>query len=129
MILSVEPMELLRYMPFLKKDGWLVTDSETFVNTSNYPEKGELFDQIKKHPNNIIINATEIAKTLGNSKAANMVLLGAASAIIPLSDESLIEAIKKLFLHKSERITELNLKAFAEGKKVAEGVDDMSITK
>ena len=127
LILSVEPMELLRYMPFLKKDGWLVTDSETFVNTTNYPEKGELFDQIKKHPNNIIVNATEIAKILGNSKAANMVLLGAASAIIPLSDESLIEAIKKLFLHKSERITELNLKAFAEGKKVAEGVDDLAL--
>ncbi|WP_081211462.1 indolepyruvate oxidoreductase subunit beta [Salegentibacter sediminis] len=126
LILSVEPMELLRYMPFLKKDGWLVTDSESFVNIANYPEKNDLFDQIKKHPNHVIVDATEIAKKIGNSKAANMVLLGAASAIIPLSEESLIEAIKKLFQRKSERIIKLNLEAFAEGKKVAEGITDLA---
>lgn len=129
LILSVEPMELLRYVPFLKKDGWLVTDSESFVNTSNYPEKNDLFDQIKKHPNNIIVNATEIAKKIGNSKVANMVLLGAASAIIPLAEERMIEAIKDLFKHKSERIIKLNLEAFAEGKKVAEGSTNLASSK
>lgn len=129
LILSVEPMELLRYMPFLKKDGWLVTDSETFVNTTNYPEKNDLFDQIKKHPNNVIVDATQIAKEIGNSKVANMVLLGAASAIIPLSEDSMIDAIKKLFQHKSERIIKLNLEAFNEGKKVAEGITDLATSK
>ena len=126
LILSVEPMELLRYVPFLKEDGWLVTDSESFVNTSNYPDKNELFDQIKKHPNHVIVDATEIAKKIGNSKIANMVLLGAASAIIPISENSMLEAIKKLFQHKSERIIKLNLEAFAEGKKVAEGITDLA---
>ncbi len=126
LILSVEPMEALRYMPFLKKDGWLVTDSEAFINTSNYPEKNDLFDQIKKHPNHVIINATEIAKAIGNSKVANIVLLGAASAIIPLSEDSMIEAIKKLFQHKSEKIIKLNLEAFTEGKKVAEGITNLA---
>ncbi len=129
LILSVEPMELLRYLPFLKKDGWLITDSETFINTSSYPDRNALFKQIKKHPNHLIADATEIAKSLGNSKAANMVLLGAASAILPLPETSIVEAIKKLFRHKSERVIELNLKAFAEGKKVAEGVGDLSTTK
>lgn len=126
LILSVEPMELLRYTPFLKKDGWLVTDSESFINTDNYPEKNDLFEQIKKHQNHVIVNATEIAKAIGNSKVANMVLLGAASAIIPLSETSLIEAIKKLFQHKSERIINLNIEAFFEGKKVAEGITDLA---
>ncbi|MFD1095353.1 indolepyruvate oxidoreductase subunit beta [Salegentibacter chungangensis] len=129
LILSVEPMELLRYTPFLKKDGWLVTDSESFVNTANYPERNDLFDQIKKHPNHVIVNATEIAKTIGNSKIANMVLLGAASAIIPLSENSLIEAIRKLFQHKSERVIKLNLEAFYEGKNVAEGITDVVANK
>lgn len=129
LILSVEPMEMLRYIPFLKKDGWLVTDSESFVNTSNYPEKSDLFDQIKEHPNHIIVNATEIAKYIGNSKVANMVILGAASAIIPLSESSMIEAIKKLFQHKSERIIKLNLEAFSIGKKVAEGITDVAAGK
>ncbi len=129
LILSVEPMELLRYVPFLKEDGWLVTDSESFVNTSNYPDKNELFDQIKKHPNHVIVDATEIAKKIGNSKIANMVLLGAASAIIPISENSMLEAIKKLFQHKSERIIKLNLEAFAEGKKVAEGITNLAASK
>ncbi|MFD2516792.1 indolepyruvate oxidoreductase subunit beta [Salinimicrobium flavum] len=129
LILSVEPMELLRYLPFLKKDGWLVTDSESFINTPNYPEKNDLFDQIKKHPNHVIVNATEIAKTIGNSKVANIVLLGAASAIIPLPEDSMIEAIKKLFQHKSEKIIRLNLEAFYEGKKVAEGITSLAPSK
>lgn len=126
LILSVEPMELLRYIPFLKKDGWLVTDSEPFINTSNYPEKDDLFEEIKKHPNHVIVDATQIAKSIGNSKVANMVLLGTASAIIPLSEDSLLEAIKTLFQHKSEKIIKLNLEAFAEGKKVAEGITNLA---
>lgn len=129
LILSVEPMELLRYKPFLHKDGWLVTDSESFINTTNYPEKNDLLEQIKKHPNHVIVNATEIAKTIGNSKVANMVLLGAASAIIPLSETSMIEAIKKLFQHKSERIIRLNIEAFYEGKKVVEGINAPAASK
>jgi indolepyruvate ferredoxin oxidoreductase beta subunit len=126
LILSVEPMELLRYMPFLNKYGWLVTDSHPFINTDNYPEKKELFEQIKKHPYHVIINATEIAKKIGNSKVANMVLLGAAAAIIPLSEESLLEAIKKLFQHKSEKIISLNFEAFFEGKKIAKEMTDLA---
>lgn len=129
LILSVEPMELLRYLPFLKEDGWLVTDSEPFINTANYPDKSDVFDQIKKHPNNIIVNATEIAKSIGNSKAANMVLLGATSAILPLSEESMLVAIKKLFQHKSERIIKLNQEAFFEGKKVAEKFTNLATKK
>ncbi len=119
MILSVEPMELLRYLPYLKPEGWLITDSEPFINNKNYPEQELLFNEIESHPNNIIVEATEIAKKIGNSKAANMVLLGAASSLIPLSEESLIEAIKSLFKRKSERIINLNIEAFNAGKKLA----------
>lgn len=126
LILSVEPMELLRYIPFLKQDGWLVTDSNPFINTLNYPETGDIYEQIKKHSHHIIINATEIARKLGNSKVANMVLLGAASSIIPLSEESLLAAIKSLFQHKSERIIQLNIDAFFEGKKLAKEAADIA---
>ena len=119
MILSVEPMELLRYLPYLKKDGWLITDSEPFINNKNYPEKEELFKEIESRPNNIIVEATEIAKRIGNSKAANMVLLGAASSKIPLSERSLLKAIKTLFARKSERIVNLNIEAFNAGKLLA----------
>lgn len=118
-ILSVEPMELLRQLPFLKKEGWLITDSKTFENILDYPKKDNLYKQIKSHPNHIIINATDEAKKIGNSKVANMILLGAASTLIPLPEESLQNAIKKLFKNKSEKILQLNIEAFEKGKELA----------
>ncbi len=119
MIISVEPMELLRYLPFLKEGGLLVTDSNPFVNITNYPELEELYAEIKSHSNTILIDAKKVAKDLGNSRATNMVLLGAAASQLPLSDESLQQAIKTLFERKGERIIEKNIEAFNKGKEIA----------
>jgi len=119
MIISVEPMELLRYLPYLKKDGYLITDSNPFENINNYPELETLYKEIKSHKNHILIDAVKIAKDLGNSKAANIVLLGAASSLIPLSDESFQKAIATLFQRKGERIVEKNLEAYLKGKEIA----------
>lgn len=118
LIISVEPMELLRYLPFLKKDGYLVTDSNPFVNITNYPEVKNLHKEINKHSNSVLIDAKKIAKELGNSKATNVVLLGAASSMIPLSEASFIEAIKTLFEHKGEKIVTKNIEAFYKGKEI-----------
>jgi len=118
MIISVEPMESLRYLPFLKKKGYLITDSNSFNNITDYPEMIELYDEINSHPNCILIDAKKIAKDLGNAKATNIVLLGAASALLPLSDESLQKAIKTLFERKGDRIVNKNLEAFQKGKEI-----------
>lgn len=125
MILSVEPMESLRYLPNLKNDGWIITDSLPFENVENYPEQVELFKEIKTHPNAIIINATEEAKKIGNSKAANMVLLGAASSMIPLSEKSLLKAITSVFKRKSERVIKLNIEAFNKGKQLVKTLESL----
>ena len=118
-IISVEPMELLRYLPFLKEDGFLVTDSNPFINITNYPELEDLYKEIKLHKNSILIDAKQIAKDLGNSKATNMVLLGAVSSLLPLSDESLQKAIATLFEKKGDKIVAKNLEAFKKGQGVA----------
>ncbi len=115
LILSVEPMESLRYLPFLKEGGWLITDSKSFDNIQDYPDEVKLLNQIRAHKNTIVIDATKMAKDLGNSKAANIILLGVASKIIPLPKESLTDAIKLLFAKKSERIINLNIDAFNLG--------------
>ncbi len=122
MIISVEPMELLRYLPFLKKDGLLVTDSNPFLNIAIYPELEELYTEIKSYPNSILIDAQKIAKDLGNSRATNIVLLGAASHQLPLSDESLQQAIKTLFERKGEKIVAKNIEAFSTGKEIAKKI-------
>ena len=115
-ILSVEPMELLRYLPFLKENGWMITDSKSFDNILDYPDESVLLEQIKSHKNTIVLDATKIAKELGNSRAANIVLLGAIASKIPLPEKSLLDAIKLLFAKKSERIIQLNMDAFFAGK-------------
>lgn len=118
-IISVEPMEALRYLPFLKKDGYLVTDSNPFENIPDYPNMEELYNEIKLLPNNLLIDAKKIAKELGNSKATNIVLLGAASSLLPLDEESLVHAIKTLFQRKGERVVGKNIEAFNKGKEIA----------
>ncbi|MDP3313734.1 indolepyruvate oxidoreductase subunit beta [Lutibacter sp.] len=122
MIISVEPMELLRYLPFLKKDGLLVTDSNPFLNVSKYPDLEELYTEIQSYPNSILVNAQKIAKDLGNSRATNIVLLGAASSQLPLSDDCLQQAIKTLFERKGEKIVAKNLEAFEKGKEIAKEI-------
>lgn len=116
LILSVEPMESLRYLPWLSKKGWLVTNSKPFVNIPAYPEADELMKEIKKVENNLIIDADSIAREAGSVRAANIVMLGAASHFIRLPLESLENAIRKLFARKGEEITELNLKALSAGR-------------
>lgn len=118
-IISVEPMELLRYLPYLKKDGYLISDINPFKNISNYPEMEELYTEIQTLPNNLLIDAKKIAKDIGNSKATNMVLLGAASTIIALSEASLKQAIHTLFQRKGEHIVTKNIEAFNKGIEIA----------
>lgn len=119
MILSVEPMELLRYKPYLKKEGFLISNTKTVVNIPNYPEEQELFEAIEKYPNRVLLDAETLAKKAGNVRAANMVMLGAAADHLAIEPSYLEEAIKHIFERKGERIVQLNLDAFNAGREAA----------
>src|SRR5512133_3774856 len=93
LIISVEPMESLRYLPWLSKDGWLVTNSQPFFNIPNYPDPELLLSEMEKFPFHILLNADDIAKEVGNVKASNMVILGGASPFLYLEISSLELAI------------------------------------
>jgi indolepyruvate ferredoxin oxidoreductase beta subunit len=109
-------MEALRYLPWLAKDAWLVTNSEPFINIPDYPPIEKIHSEIKRFSRHILINADQIAKDAGNIKASNMVILGAASAIIKLDTSSFEESITELFKSKGEEVVQLNLQAFRMGK-------------
>jgi indolepyruvate ferredoxin oxidoreductase, beta subunit len=115
-IISVEPMESLRYLPWLSNEGWLVTNSNPFINIPDYPSIDEIINEIGKIKNHIIIDADEIAKKAGSSRSGNMVILGAASPFIDMTTLSLQNAIRQLFKRKGEDVVEANLKAFMAGK-------------
>ncbi len=120
-ILSVEPMESLRYLPYLKEGGYVVTNAAPFVNIPDYPEMDELIKTIKNLPNHVIIDAEKIAKEeIGNVRAFNFVMLGAASPFIDIPFEYLEEGIKNIFARKGEAIVDMNIKALHTGRKFAE---------
>jgi len=118
-IISVEPMESLRYLPWLSQSGWLVTNSNPFINIPDYPEISDILDEIRKVKNHLIIDADNIAKEAGIARAGNMVILGAASAFIDMPFGSLENAIRKLFGKKGEEIVNGNLKALNTGRKIS----------
>jgi indolepyruvate ferredoxin oxidoreductase, beta subunit len=119
LILSVEPMEALRYMPFLSAAGWVITNSVPFINIPGYPEKEDIISEIKKLPRYVLLDADDIASKAGSVKSSNMVMLGAASPFIDIEVKYFEDGIKELFGKKGESVVDINLKSFREGRNTA----------
>lgn len=120
LIISLEPMEAMRYLPYLKKDGWIITNTAPFINIPNYPELQELLDRIKAIDHHVSLDVDAIAKEVASPRAANIVLLGAASPFLGIEVKKIEEGIRNVFGRKGEAIVEMNLKAFRAGLEVAD---------
>lgn len=119
-IISLEPMEALRYLPYLSQEGWIVTNTAAYVNIKNYPEIETILDELSSMPNVILLDVDTLAKESGVARAANIVLLGAASVILGIEADKLEDAITQVFSRKGEAIVEMNIKAFRTGRSVGE---------
>lgn len=116
MILSMEPLESLRYLHYLKEDGYLITSENPEKNIPDYPDLNELLNQIRSLPNALTIDARKLALEAGSGRATNMVLAGAASHFLPIKAETMENFIKEIFARKGEKVVDINLKAFALGR-------------
>ena len=115
-VISMEPMESLRYLPYLSKNGTIVTSSKPFINIPNYPDEAALNAELDALPSVVKLDIESIAKDAGNARGANMVLLGMAAPFIEIvTVEQLRDAIAVVFARKGEKVVEGNLKAFDMG--------------
>ena len=119
LILSMEPLESLRYAAWLSPKGALVSAAESFVNITNYPELEGIIKTIKTFPLSRVVEAAALAKEAGLAKAVNMVMVGAASAFLPIKAETMEKTIEKMFAHKDSSVVEANKKAYSLGKNAA----------
>jgi indolepyruvate ferredoxin oxidoreductase beta subunit len=115
-IISMEPMEALRYLPFLSKNGWIITSSAPFVNIPNYPDMEVIRQDLDKLPNVIVIDIEQMAKDNAVPRSANVILLGAAQKALGIEYDKLEDAIRRVFGRKGESVVEANIKALALGR-------------
>ena len=122
-ILSLEPMEALRYLPWLSKNGWIVTNTTPFINIPNYPAIEDLMSELNNVPNVITLDCDTIAKETGSPRSANMVLLGASAAVMEiLEPDKLRKGIEAIFSRKGEAIVAANIAAFNAGLEVSKSI-------
>lgn len=122
LIVSLEPMEALRYLPYLSKKGWIVTNTAPFINIPDYPSTETLEKELAAQPNVVAFDMDELAKEVASQRASNMVLLGAAAPFIDLEPEKIEEGIRIVFGKKGETIVESNIKAFRAGLEKAKAL-------
>ena len=115
LIVSLEPMEALRYVSYLKPTGWIVTNTAPFVNIDNYPEENALNEELERFDNVVAFDMDAMSKEVATARASNMVLLGAAAPFIDMEVEKIEDGIRTVFGAKGENIVETNIKAFRAG--------------
>lgn len=115
-LIAFERLEALRYAHFVKKDGviivndWRIDPITVVTGAAEYPEN--IIEELKKKYQVLSINAMEEARTLGNSKVFNIIVLGMAAKHMDFDREMWLKVIENTVPPKT---IEINKKAFLLG--------------
>ncbi len=145
MVLSMEPLESLRYLRYLDPIGVVITSSDPMVNIPDYPPLDELLARIRclgsasatqpgtesegpkvdpsqgRAMTTVLIEAERLARAAGSLRATNMVMVGAASHYLPVRVATIEHFIESMFARKGEKVVTTNLDAFRAGREAAAG--------
>ena len=119
LILSMEPLESLRYLDYLSPTGSLITSSNPVENIADYPDLTGLLARIRQLPRALVVDGEHLARQAGSVRASNMVIIGAASGVLPVNPATLERQIRETFARKGEKVVEANLQAFRSGREAA----------
>lgn len=119
MILSMEPLESLRYLAFLAPEGTLITSANPVRNITDYPNLEDLLRRIAALPHAIVVDAEKLAREAGSARATNMVIVGAAMHLLPLRPEAVEASVSRMFARKGEDVVAINLRALRAGRQAA----------
>ena len=116
MVLSVEPLEVLRYRHYLRPGGWVVTSTTPYVNIPDYPDHDQLLEDLAALDKIVMVDTAHLARAAGNLRAQNMVAVGAASPLLDFEEDRLLKFVEMLFARKGEKIVAVNQQAFRYGR-------------
>jgi indolepyruvate ferredoxin oxidoreductase beta subunit len=123
LILAVEPLEALRHLKFLAPGGTLLAAATPFTNIPNYPDMEAVRRAVGSLPKGHLVEADALAKQAGSPRCANIVMVGAASPLLPLKEASLLGVIEEMFGAKGEKVAAMNRRAFALGRESARSLN------
>lgn len=116
LIISLEPMEALRYVDYLSPEGWVVTSCAPYVNIPNYPEMEAVMARLEAVGHVVSLDVEALAKEAGApAQAANMVLLGAAIPMLDIDHDKMIDGVRRVFARKGDAVVVSNVNAVEAG--------------
>jgi indolepyruvate ferredoxin oxidoreductase beta subunit len=116
LLLSMEPMEALRYLPFASPEAVIISNCNPVRNVAAYPDLDKILARIREWPRHLLVDAEALAKEAGAARAVNSVMLGVAAPSLCVSQMALRKTVAAFFERKGSEVVEKNLAAFDSGR-------------